>query len=335
MKKEFNWTESSGSPLGYPIEVFTGGLESEHNFVSLCTGTASSERWGDSGSGGMSGGVQEIPNRLNVIWLSIVEDAFYELDTPLDYDKMLSLFEEGYYIPSTNEDPEPRKENFDLINVGFAPGGVVIVWVSGLGRQIEVGRYQGKRISQPEDTPNLMHEQRVLLNSDYRSKMAGWDTQKDFVKENLNKPIPYGLWDSYRKRYRWQLDFEFSKLSNTIPEKKEILINCYNGEEEELFGEYITKNYKADKKLHWDYLTDRGICWRVNFKFYDGNNEYWGGIDFNEEEIFNAFGEFSQEEDLKLSIYINKGRSMASVKLTNGKKEVWLTNNKIVINKVN
>ena len=120
-----------------------------------------------------------------------------------------------------------------------------------------------------------------------------------------------------------------------IPEKKEILINCYNGEEEELFGEYITKNYKADKKLHWDYLTDRGICWRVNFKFYDGNNEYWGGIDFNEEEIFNAFGEFSQEEDLKLSIYINKGRSMASVKLTNGKKEVWLTNNKIVINKVN
>ena len=97
----------------------------------------------------------------------------------------------------------------------------------------------------------------------------------------------------------------------------------------------IATNYKADKKLHWDYLTDRGICWRVNFKFYDGNNEYWGGIDFNEEEIFNAFGEFSQEEDLKLSIYINKGRSMASVKLTNGKKEVWLTNNKIVINKVN
>ena len=85
------------------------------------------------------------------MWVSYAEDCMYEIDTEIDYDKMLKLFNEGYYIPSMNDNPEPRKENYKEIIVGMAPGGVVVIWLQGLRRQIEIGRYQEKKTVIPQE----------------------------------------------------------------------------------------------------------------------------------------------------------------------------------------
>ena len=76
--------------------------------------------WGSSGRS-MRGGVKQIPNRLQATWVSYAEDCMYEIHTEIDYDKMLQLFNEGYYTPSKNENPEPRKQNYDEIIVGWLP----------------------------------------------------------------------------------------------------------------------------------------------------------------------------------------------------------------------
>ena len=139
--ENFEWKETISCPLGYPVDVYRGGLESANGgFTSLYLGTHSgNDGWGSSGRS-MSNGFKPVPNHLHVIWVSYAEKQFYEVDVDIDKEKMVKFFRDGYYVPSmSNDHPQPRKENYNQIVVGFAPGGVVVVWLSGAGRQTEIG----------------------------------------------------------------------------------------------------------------------------------------------------------------------------------------------------
>src|SRR5699024_2614604 len=125
-KDQFEWRETMSSPTGYPTEIYRGSLISEDGrstrlFLGLHKGP-----WGSSGRS-MRNGVKPLPNRLQAIWVAYAEDAVYEIDSEINYDKMVRLFRESYYTPTMDHaNPEPRKEHFNEINVGFAPGGMVV-----------------------------------------------------------------------------------------------------------------------------------------------------------------------------------------------------------------
>ena len=171
----FQWQETISCPTGYAVDVYEGGLISKDNFTSLCLGVyIGKDGWG-KGSSGMSYGEKTIPNHLRLVWASYIEHKFYEIDTPIDYDKMVELFSEGYYYPSSNnEKPEPYKQNYNNIVVGLAPGGVVVIWVAGIGRQVEVGRYEGKEIT-------FSKEEIEALPSGHRKNMHNIASRKNII----------------------------------------------------------------------------------------------------------------------------------------------------------
>lgn len=335
MSKEFRWAEATSSAYGYPIDVYMGGLQSaDGDFTSLYSGTTHGE-WGSANSG-MRDGIRTIPNHLHVIWVSYVEGVFYEIDTPIDYDKMVSLFREGYYIPSLDKDyPEPRKEEYKKIITGFAPGGVVVIWLEGAGRQIEIGRYQGKKvtISQEQIDALPVGPKKNMFNPEYQRKILyEFDiVPKEVAEANRNKPIPFGIWDTYRERYNWSIEFELPNNGKII----EIDYFLFNGELETLFGDTELEKYDVPINLQWKNLTKRTIPNKIYFSWEEKPNKLFEGtIKYNEEEILSAFNrvfKHKQEGKAELIIRVNESKNYASIVLKGNDEEVWLINNEIVI----
>ena len=78
--ENFEWIEASAAALGFPIDVYRGGLESaDGSFTSLYSGTISGNHGWGSPARGMSNGFKPVPNHLHVIWVSYAEKQFYEI----------------------------------------------------------------------------------------------------------------------------------------------------------------------------------------------------------------------------------------------------------------
>ena len=170
----YDWKETISCPPGYPVEVYKGGLQNlqEGTYTSLNLGLHRGlEGWGSTGRS-MDSGVKPLPNHLNVVYLSYAEDKFFQVDCDLDYEKMASLFRKGYEIKAVSGSGKIRHENYNTVIVGFAPGGVCVVWIAGVGRQTEIGRYQGKEVIIPQkEIDGLDSHNHLLFEPEYRKKM--------------------------------------------------------------------------------------------------------------------------------------------------------------------
>jgi hypothetical protein len=317
---EFKWEENLNCPPGYPIEVYRGGLEG-NVYVSLSQGTSTGIRgWGASGAG-MSYGIKPLPSRINCIWVSYAEGCLYKIDSPIDYDKLVNLFREGY--PDSNRKFGKRKRTFSTILVGFAPGGVVVIWAMGAGRQVEIGRYKGEKYQVPaEEIAQLdNHESLLFSKNEYKRIMHNTQIVPLAVREaNEGQPIPYGLWDSYRSRYTWRPTYVVRDEGGKVDE---IGIGCFNGERENLFDESLVEN-KFEKRAIPDGL---GFGWK------DKNGQDYGGyIKFEEKEIFTAFQEvFKDDKDgqAELQFTINYANNFVTAQLKQGGKEIRLTKTEV------
>ncbi|WP_164875558.1 DUF2931 family protein [Apibacter sp. HY039] len=336
MNEKFEWGETISCPPGYPVDVYRGGLQSvDGGFTSLYLGTHSGiEGWGSEGRS-MSDGKKTVPNHLHVIWLSYAEDCFYEVDTDIDYEKMVKLFKQGYYTPSSSASrPEPFKEKYNRIIVGFAPGGTVVVWLAGVGRQIEIGSYQGKKATIPQDQiDQLDYPIKNIFDPEYRKNILKNPgiVPKEIQEENKTQPIPFGLWDSYRKKYNWKASFKLP--DNGI--SKKIIFYYYNGEREILFGQSeINKYVDIPSELKWNNLKKPPIPKELKISWLNNNILYVGEIAFNEKEIFSAFEEVFREHPegkAELIIRVNNAQDDASILLSGNGKEIWIKDSVIEI----
>lgn len=206
METNFKWQEGLSRPSGYPIQVYRGWLEGplvsngvneSPNSTTSIYGfgtTTGMGGWGKNSSG-MSQGEKPIPQRLICTWYSYVEDVMYHINTELDYPKKVRLFNEGFQSSVRKRGKVMTTCNH--ITVGFAPGGVVVVWLQGGGQKIvEIGCYQGnKAVISPKEIASLDSHERLLFDPVDRERML--KNPKIIAPEvqetNKNKPIPYGL----------------------------------------------------------------------------------------------------------------------------------------------
>ena len=324
---KFKWEESKTTAPGYPMEVYRGGLKgADGSFRSLYGGISTGKHgWGSVG-GGWGSAIQSLPNGLHVKWVSFAEDCVYEIDTPINYDKILALFKKGYCIPLSNFRP-PLKYNFDVINVGFAPGGVVFIWAEGAGRQIEIGRYQGHKITVPQaEIDQLDHSDKIMFTKERRESIM---KEKNIIpleiqKANKNKPIPFGYWDSIRKRYTWKIQLELPKTLKST----EASIFYYNGEMEVLFGQAQTERFEIEDNLKLENLQERSVPEVISIDWIDTSNTIKViNIKFNKEEIFKAFETIFKdptEQDVAIQIRVNEIETNAAVQVIGNAKKVWL-----------
>ncbi len=304
------WEAMTSAAIGYPIAVYRGGfILKDGDFVSLYGGvTPATEHWG-SGYPTLSHG-SRVPYRLEVTWISIAEDCEYEIDTEIDHRKIKEIFDRR--AKRRVADMSIREERFREIIAGFAPGGVVVVWVAtNAGTQYEIGRYQGKKVSIPQEEINrLDHSEKIWFDKAYRKKLLEREalvTEK-WREKNQGKPIPYGKWDKYRQTYCY-------KPIITLPEGSEIYdinIRYYNGEKKKiLFPEQLDS-------VHSDNVLPRYI--NVTWTTKEGEDK-GALIIFNEEEVFREFGGFSPTDKLEMEFYVSKG-DIATVYLHSEEKGI-------------
>jgi hypothetical protein len=322
---EYEWVENLNCPTGYPIAVYRGGLEGNGGFVSLSDRFSTGiDGWGSGGTG-TSYGVKSLPNRINCIWVSYAEDCMYSINSAIDYERMVQLFKEGYQDSSYffNGDGEYKKTTFDTVLVGFAPGGVVVIWAMGAGRTVEVGRYKGEKYTVPQaEIDKLDNHERLLFDAtDRKNIMNNTKVIPVEVREaHAGKPIPYGLWDTYRTRYTWRPTYVVREEGGKIDE---IRIGCFNGEAENLFDKELTENKYKKRAVP----TGLGLGWK------DKNGQNYGGyVKFEEQEIFKAFEEIykdDKEGQAELQFSINYTNDYVTVLLKQGDKEIRLPKTKV------
>ncbi|HEX8013677.1 MAG TPA: DUF2931 family protein, partial [Flavobacterium sp.] len=115
MEKKYEWSANISAPREYPIEVYTGAAGG--CFFSQMDGF-SNAGWG----GGNSVDYIEapLPDRLDMTWLSYVDNKLYTGGWKLPTEKIQQLFDEGYY---SRRGIEPEKGVYNNINIGLAPKG--------------------------------------------------------------------------------------------------------------------------------------------------------------------------------------------------------------------
>ncbi|MCS4302476.1 DUF2931 family protein [Chryseobacterium sp. BIGb0232] len=324
---KYEWTEGTSAPLGYPMEVYKGGIECEGGeWVGLDIGLSpGGNTWGTINNG-MGNSFKGIPTRLDFTWMSYMENQFYMIDAQVDTGKIKEYFSKGYDSKASNGSGNIKHLNYNKIGIGMAPGGVVIVWVAGVGVQKEIGRYLGKKVTIPESEIAKLdsHEDR-FFRDDYLKEIH---TSEKIVplkiqQENKGKSIPFGLWDSYRIQYDWKPVFELPEKGKLNP-LADVGMTMINGEMDQLDS---SKNPLGGNGT-------KAIPQSFSFSVVDGEDiRYGAGCKLNEKSAFEAFskvfGKDPKSTKASLVIKINESYSFFTVLLKgeNGKEAFIKTEN--------
>ncbi|MBB2148673.1 DUF2931 family protein [Pedobacter gandavensis] len=321
----YEWHGAMSNPTAYPVQLYKGYFtfpkdeKSEFTFSEGNTVNYKA-KWGEDG-GGTYREVKSLPKAIDVTWFSFAEDTFYRVNSLVDYQKLRGLFSKSFTDKRVSRFFD---ENYDSIIMGFAPGGVMVIWAGSTGRrQVEIGRYQAEKviISTPvSNTGELKYED--LFNREWRKKVLT-DTMvvpSKIQQLTKNKPIPYGYWDKLRATYNWRPTFVVSaeiKIHDAD-------FSFYNAERFVFFDESLQSN-EYEK---------RGIPENVYLKWYDKNgNRCAADFDFNEDQTFKKFDVFfNQQKNAsgEIEFNIDQKTKKATATLKNGGNKVLLLETEIV-----
>ena len=325
VEPEYKWGIAVNVPIGYPIRFYAARVGSTPIVRELYSITEEPD-WGCA-AGYESCSMEELPQNVDMVWLSYKEDCFYRLKTAIDYEKIAKLFREGFDERVPNG--EVRHKTYDTIVVGIAPGGVVVLWVGrGYKKITEIGRYQAEKIDLKEP-PGLDSHERLIFSKEDREEVLNSNTiiPEDFREANKNKPIPFGLWDSYRdNQYQWYPTFE-------IPNGKigDVDYQYWNGEADTFFfTDFIAlegqKDVFAPKELYHD-IRKLPLYKEISFTYKaEDGIKYGVGLQFDWEDILatykKVFGEHPEEVKAHLDIRLNAANTETSIRLVgdNGKE---------------
>ncbi|MHC0446228.1 DUF2931 family protein [Flavobacterium sp. 3-218] len=279
-------------------EIFT--LEGIH--AGLPFGS-SSGRWGASGK--MWTEQYGTPIGADITYYAGYDNAFYRLKINFSEEKMKDLvrrcyafaevkgkaIEEFKYegdpdIQFSQYNPDAAFESynpFKRLIFGFAPKGMVVVWVNYGLTVIEIGRYQSQKITDAEELKQAkeIHLRTWRFTPEYFDELA---------KKNYNPDADCSLWDTYRIRYQWKPVITSENEKFRI---FELNTEYYNGEKDQMFRPWLLENK----------MRDRALPQVMQFFWETGKNEkFEGRIFFSEKEIFNCFKTVSGENEIKIKI---------------------------------
>ena len=267
-KQNFNWGVGVTAPREYPVEIHRGYLGNENKMIAtfISTGTVE-EGWiydGESLSGG-----NEIPKQLSLTWISYAEKKFWKVETAIDQitqNNIQKLFEDGYM--NKDQNGVWSHITYKKITVGLAPGGTVVLWLSGPNKKIEIAHYQA--------TETFVSVNEFYRNPDEDTQQEFYDIfykievpkeTKDYIKKN---GVPVKLWKEFRTKYNYRFNIHFYKTDKESSERETEYVN---GEKEIVKIEDL--NVYQNKPLP-------SYC-RFWFSQYNAEAEFDG------EEILNAF----------------------------------------------
>ncbi|MFH6936180.1 DUF2931 family protein [Flavobacterium sp. FlaQc-30] len=271
-KINFSWSATVASVEDYPIEIHKGYFATQDKFITaLHSSGIEDDGWGYDGSDIGAGG-NIIPTMLSLTWVSYAEKKFWKIDAAIDQttqNKMLSLFREGFYNWN-NVKKELEHETYDHITIAVAPGGIVMLFLTGAAHRKEIVRYQAKETEVNLNTflpvPGAFKDLESFYDIFYKG------TVPKYLQEKIAQSgIPYGIWDTYREKYNWRFTTSFLKEDKL----SHIYVAYINGEEDNIYHDRIDKHLFNNLPLP------------SNISFYF--NVYNGEAKFDSDEIVAVF----------------------------------------------
>lgn len=320
----YKWSCVMSNPAAYPVQLYKGRFifpkDKDYEFTFSEGNLVNYHAvWGQAG-GGSYEQVLSLPKALDVTWYSFAEDTFFRVNSPVDYGKLRALFSTSYMEKRGTGSFE---EHYDKIILGFAPGGVLVIWAAGTGRrQIEVGRYQAVKVSmdQPQESDSKV-EYGNVFDKEWREEVLSDTAIIPFGVQQaiMGKPIPYGYWDRLRIRYPWQPKF-------TLP----TAIKTFDAD----FEFYNAERFVFDESPQRMNTESLGLPKDFYIKWFDHNNNRCAArFVFDEDEIFKKFALFFKDKNnpaAELDIQIDTKTKIATATIKNAEKSELLLETQVI-----
>ncbi|MDZ4262694.1 MAG: DUF2931 family protein, partial [Pseudomonadota bacterium] len=248
-----DWGASESAPGEYPMEIVTGtllykGKNSGLYVPNRVTLYGSAITWGRGRSTHVSGPeFKPLPERLEIKFFSYAENQFYVGSFELPYEKILALFQKGYYSPDARSrrvlqnDDEYRKRHhkmgladdrspYDGMLVGITPGGSVAVWVTGSGATTEIFFGQAEKVDMDwkliSSNPDYYSSREEFVRLTMQDSLEHQTPERLAALQKANGVIPVERWAGYRVRYPWQPLF----TGMAVRESEGMELHSFNGE---------------------------------------------------------------------------------------------------------
>ncbi|MHA7059420.1 DUF2931 family protein [Aquimarina sp. M1] len=312
--KKYEWRPTACAPKYNPMQIHKGRLIYENGeSIYIPSGHTLHQGWGKIGPTHVVGeDLKPIPVTLEITWVSYLEKKFYNGRFDLPSEKIQNLFEEGY-INRLN-----KKDTYGDINIGLAPGGIVVVWLLGGGRTTEIAKFQASEteVTIKEFAPGAIISMEEFMNS---------VLEEDFNEETKAKmnpnSIPFGKWDMYREKFTWKPSVQFLKQGKL----KEIRITFYNGESLYTIG--------SNKII--DQFQKYAVPDHIRMEWVDqNNNEFGSKIYFDENEMYTVYQklfEKQKEKPAELTLEIDKYNSNITIALQNELEKIEIKKARIKV----
>ena len=316
MKKtpQFHVEISSPTPK-YRIEPIIDKIKTLENIPAGLPYGGTSGEWGNSGSRWTE--QYGTPIGADIIYYSPYESIYYHLNVDFPIETIKDYMERAYAndeaLLEFHKEPLQKYKrlgryeefahpirpynSFSELVFGFAPKGMVVVWLRfGAGVQIELGRYQAEIITNEKD---ILRIKENYLKT-YRI------SQKRYEEEKKELAIPNASpkeWEDYRTKYIYAPIFS---SQNSGLRLFRMWMDYYNGEEELFFRPWI--NEPSYQK--------RALPKQLNFTWETGKNQqYTGHAYFDWKRINEIFKK--AEGSSKLEFKIASDNSSFQILLNN------------------
>lgn len=196
--ERFRLTAGPSAAEGYPMTIqfgaFVGSdgknivVPSGHYLNSKGPWNVSSRAWA------VGEETHPAPERLELLYFSYAENAFYEGKFALPQQRIHDLLKQGFWNAT-----ERRQTTYNELTVCVLPKGLVVVWLAGPGRQTLVGHYRAQ-----------------LSDADWQRFNPGVDraqavrTRQAQLLPAVQQQLQAGAissrkWEDYLLTYPWQL----------------------------------------------------------------------------------------------------------------------------------
>lgn len=297
--EKYDYQQGISTPEGYPIKLlseseFTIAVKGDRTpYTLLETNKVYSINWGNGDTTFKSSDGPDIvlPDRLELFWYSFLENKYYRLSTKLNKTQISQYFKKGYKWDYSGNLDKIATRNYRELIAGIAPGGDVVLWISGPGNTKELEIFKADLIDMKErEVYNLVKEDEIKKVLSDTCTCKGNVQFRKIV--NNGKPVPTVIWgNKYRKKYDWKV-----AINNLDQTKAKLDISFFNGEEYELFNEEVAK-MKYTQQVVPEYLI---------YTFIKNKKKYKAFLQFDENEIFSHFEKLtSNNSNESLDIVLN------------------------------